>query len=447
MSDTLIAPAAKVPGKHYRWLVLAVLTAVHSTHHIDRNVLSVVVEPIRQEFGLSDSQMGMLGSLGYALAFAVAAIPMGYLVDRVNRRNMLVGILALWSIMTAVCASANSYVQLLLARMGVGMAEAGGAPTAMSMVSDYFPPKQRSTAIGIWYLSSAIGTGIIFLVGGILAQSFGWRTVFLVAGIPGLVLGVILFLVVREPRRGGSEVIVVDTPEASPEAIPAPSADEAEKAATLSEAFAYVLRRPAILSMMAGIVLAAAMSSAFALWSVSFLVRVHQMPLALAGVSIAVAFTVFGIVIPLISGLMGDRLSNSKQGHRPERLALLSATTMTGVVICGVAAALSGSAVMAVAMMCLWCGLMLAHNGPANALVLSLLRPRMRGVVVATLQTVATVVGTGLGPFLVGVLSDVYGGPNSLRWAIMTGMSLNVVAVLCFLNAARTARRDSLLDG
>ncbi|CAN5257717.1 MFS transporter [soil metagenome] len=443
MPKTLTDKLANATDSRYRWLVLAVLTAVHSTHHIDRNVLSVVVEPIRQEFGLSDSQMGMLGSLGYALAFAIAAIPMGYLVDRVNRRNMLVGILALWSVMTAVCASANSYVHLLLARMGVGIAESGGAPTAMSMVSDYFPPKQRSTAIGIWYLSSAIGTGIIFLVGGFLAQSFGWRTVFLVAGIPGLVMGLILFLVVREPPRGGSEVVALDTPDTSP----AEAVDTLEKAATPREAFAYVMRRPAILSMMAGIVLAAAMSSAFALWSVSFLVRVHHMPLALAGVSIAAAFSVFGIIIPLISGLMGDRLSNSKHGHRPERLALLSATTMTGVVLCGVAAALSGSAPVAVAMMCLWCGLMLAHNGPANALVLSLLRPRMRGVVVATLQTVATVVGTGLGPFLVGVLSDVYGGPNSLRWAIMTGMSLNVVAVLCFLNAARTARRDSLLDG
>lgn len=443
MSDTLTSTPPKTEGTRYRWLVLAVLTAVHSTHHIDRNVLSVVVEPIRQEFDLSDSQMGMLGSLGYALAFAIAAIPMGYLVDRVNRRNMLVGILALWSVMTAVCASANSYFHLLLARMGVGIAESGGAPTAMSMVSDYFPPKQRSTAIGIWYLSSAIGTGIIFLVGGILAQSFGWRTVFLVAGIPGLVMALILFFVVREPKRGQSETLVVDTPEASPIVAVEPE----EKAAKLGEAFAYVIRRPAILSMMAGIVLAAAMSSAFALWSVSFLVRVHHMPLALAGISIAVAFSVFGIVIPLIAGLMGDRLSNSKHGHRPERLALLSATTMTGVVICGFAAALSGSAAVAVALMCLWCGFMLAHNGPANALVLSLLRPRMRGVVVATLQTVATVVGTGLGPFLVGVLSDVYGGPNSLRWAIMTGMSLNVVAVLCFLNAARTARRDSLLDG
>lgn len=443
MSEILTTKPAKAAGAHYRWLVLAVLTAVHSTHHIDRNVLSVVVEPIRQEFGLSDSEMGMLGSLGYALAFAVAAIPMGYLVDRVNRRNMLVGILALWSVMTAICASANSYVHLLLARMSVGVAESGGAPTAMSMVSDYFPPKQRSTAIGVWYLSSAIGTGTIFLVGGLLAQSFGWRTVFLVAGIPGLVMGVILFLVVREPLRGASEGVALDIPETSP----ATTVDSSEKAATPREALAYVIARPAILSMMAGIVLAAAMSSAFALWSVSFLVRVHHMPLALAGVSIAAAFSVFGIVIPLISGLMGDRLSNSKHGHRPERLALLSATTMTGVVICGIAAALSDSAIVAVAMMCLWCGLMLAHNGPANALVLGLLRPRMRGVVIATLQTVATVVGTGLGPFLVGVLSDVYGGPNSLRWAIMTGMSLNVLAVLCFLNAARTARRDSLLDG
>ena len=433
----------KTGGKHYRWLVLAVLTAVHSTHHIDRNVLSVVVEPIRQEFGLNDTQMGLIGSLGFALAFAIAAIPMGYLVDRVNRRNLLVGILALWSVLTAVCATANSFFHLLLARMGVGIAESGGAPTAMSMVSDYFPPKERSTAAGVWYLSSAIGTGIIFLVGGYLAQRFGWRTVFFVAGLPGLVMAVLLILTVREPRRGRSEIVIADASEARPVA----AVVDAEKPAALREALAYVIRRPAILSMMAGIVLAAAMSSAFALWSVSFLVRVHHMSLPLAGVSIAVAFSVFGIVIPLISGLMGDRLSNSALGHRPERLALLSATTMTGVVICGVAAATSGSASIAVLMMCLWCGLMLAHNGPANALVLSLLRPRMRGVVVATLQAVATVVGTGLGPFLVGVLSDTYGGPNSLRWAILTGMSLNAVAVLCFLNAARTARRDSLLDG
>lgn len=428
----------------YRWFVLAVLTAVHSTHHIDRNVLSVVVEPIRQEFGLNDSQMGLIGSLGYALAFGVAALPIGYLVDRVNRKKLLVGILTLWSVMTALSASANSFIHLLLARMGVGAAEAGGSPTGLSIVSDYFPPKERSTAVGIWYLSSAIGTGIIFLVGGYLAQHYGWRTVFLVAGVPGVIMALILMFAVREPRRGASEIADAGPPDAPVGVNAPPPAEEAP--AKLGEALAYVLRRPAILSMMAGIVLAAAMSSAFGLWSVSFLVRVHHLPIALAAVCIAVAFSVFGIIIPLISGVMGDKLANSKFGRKPERLALLSATTMTGVVICGSAAALSQQAPVAIAMMCLWCGFMLAHNGPANALVLTLLRPRMRGVVIASLQIIATVLGNGLGPFLVGMLSDVYGGPNSLRWAILTGMSLNVIAVLCFLNGARTAARDSLRE-
>ncbi|MDB5425237.1 MAG: major facilitator superfamily 1 [Phenylobacterium sp.] len=428
---------------NYRWLVLAVLTAVHSTHHIDRNVLSVVVEPIRKEFGLSDGQMGLIGSLGYALAFGLAALPIGYLVDRLNRRNMLVCILALWSGMTALSASANSFIQLLLARMGVGAAEAGGSPTAMSMVSDYFPAKERSTAVGIWYLSSAIGTGIIFLVGGYLAQRFGWRQVFLVAGIPGVIMAVLLVLLVKEPRRGASELVATETETTG--AVASVKTEEAP--AKLGEAFAYVLRRPSILFMMAGIVLAAAMSSAFGLWSVSFLVRVHGMKIAQAALWIAGAFSILGILLPLGAGVLGDRLANSKHGRRPERLALLSASTMTGVVICGCAAALVHSTILAALLMCMWCGLMLAHNGPANALVLTLLRPRMRGVVVASLQIIATVFGNGLGPFLVGVLSDLYGGPNSLRWAILTGMSLNVAAVLCFLTAAIFARRDSAREG
>lgn len=427
---------AQLSGSSYRWFVLAVLTAVHSTHHIDRNVVFVVAEPIRQEFQLSDSQLGLIGSLGYAIAFALAALPIGYLVDRVNRRNLLAIILTLWSAMTAVGATATNYVQLLLARMGVGVVEAGGSPTAMSMVSDYFAPKERSTAVGIWYLSSGIGTGIIFLVGGYLAQRFGWREVFLVAGAPGIILALVLFFTVREPTRGGAE----------PDEVERPTEAGVESPTTLPEAFRYVLRRPAILSLMAAIVLAAAMSSAFGMWSVSFLVRVHDLQLAHASAFISIAFATAGIFIPLAAGVLGDRLAASRHGPRPERLALLSAATMTGVVISGSFAVLTGDSRMAVVLMCLWCGLMLAHNGPANALVLTLLRPRMRGVVIATLQILATVLGNGLGPFLVGVLSDLYGNSDSLRWAILTGMLLNVAAVLCFLNAARTTRRDLALE-
>ena len=417
----------------HRWWALAVLTAAQSCHHIDRNVVSVVVEPLRQEFHLTDGQVGLVGTFGYAVAFAIAALPIGYLVDRINRRTMLALILALWSGLTALGGVANSFVHLLLARMGVGAAEAGGSPTAMSILSDYFPPNQRSTALGVWYLASGIGTGLIFLVGGLIASTYGWRAVFYVAAVPGLIVAAVMLFTVREPKRGGAEAVR----KASAPVLPGD-----DRAATLPEAFRYVVRRPAMWCTMIAIIITAAMSSAFGLWSVSFLVRIHHVPLKVAGMWIAVAFAIFGTVIPLIAGIMGDRLASSKAVMKPERLALVSAFTMTGVVITGTTAALTSSTPLAIAMMLLWCGFMLGHNGPANALIVTLLRPRMRGVVVATQQIVASLVGAGLGPMLVGMLSDMYGGPDSLRWAIVTGMSVNVIAVGLFLLASTQARKD-----
>jgi MFS family permease len=423
-------------GATNRWWALAVLTAAQACHHIDRNVVSVVAEPIRAEFHLSDSQVGLMGTLAYAIAFAVAALPMGYLVDRISRRNLLAAILAIWSGMTALGGAANSFIHLVVARMGVGAAEAGGSPTAVSMVSDFFGPKNRSTALGVWYLSSGIGTGIIFLVGGFLAKAFGWRTVFLVAAIPGFLVALTLLLTVREPRRGAAESREV-------EASPAPGD---ELPATPAESLLFVLRRPSILCAMASIIMGAAMSSAFGLWAVSFLVRIHHIDLPVAAMWIALAFAGFGTVIPLAAGIFGDRFAASKTGPRPGRLPLLSACTMSGVVIFGSLAALSPSPAVAIGAMLLWCGFMLAHNGPANAFIVTLLRPRMRGQVVAGLQMIASLVGAGLGPFLVGMLSDFYGGPNSLRWAILTGMSLNALAVVFFLISAWRARRDIALD-
>jgi MFS family permease len=422
---------AKASG--YKWWVLAVLTAAQSCHQLDRNVLSVVVEPVRHEFHLSDGQVGLLSSLIYAIAFAIAALPIGYMVDRFSRRNMLAAILAIWSGMTALGGLTTSYLTLILVRIGVASAEAGGSPTAMSMLSDYFPPKERSTALGIWYASAGIGTGIIFLVGGFLAQNFGWRTVFFVAAIPGFIVALTMLLTVREPPRGTMELA----------AVKAATVLGDEKAATVPEAFAYVLRRPSVLFTMGSIVLTAAMSSAYGLWAVSFLIRVHGLHLAKAAVMVSVAFAIFGTVIPFFWGVLGDKMATARDGtSRPGRLALVSAISMTGVVIFGTTAALSHNTPLVIGCMWMWCGLMLAHNGPANALVISMLRPRMRGTVIATLQIVAQIMGFGLGPFLVGVLSDMYGGPNSLRYAIVTGMSVNVIAVIFFLIASTKAQKD-----
>lgn len=413
------------PGA-YRWYALGLLTCVQICHYLDRNVVSVVVEPMRAEFGLSDGQVGLVAGLGYGLVFGVACVPIGYLVDRVNRRNLLAVILVCWSGLTAAGGLAQSYLHLLLARMGVGAAEAGGSPTGMSILSDYFGPGQRSTALGVWYLSAGLGTAAMFLVGGHVVQTHGWRAAFFLAGAPGLVVALLVLFTLREPGRGQVEAKAAADPAAP----------------SLAEAAAYVVRRPAILHLMAGIVLTAAMTSAFALWAVSFFVRVHHMQIREVTIWIAFGLSVVGVVVPMLTAAGADRLAAPRSGPRPERLALVSALTASGVVVVGASMALTSNVSLALLLMCAWCGLMLAHNGPANGLLVSLVQPRMRGVVVGALQMMAAVMGMGLGPYVVGLLSDLYGGENSLRWAIVTGMTINVWAVAHFLLAAAAVRRD-----
>lgn len=414
----------------YRWYALSLLTAAQICHYLDRNVISVAVEPIRREFALSDAQVGIVGGLAYAVAFAVAALPMGYLVDRVDRRKLLAAIMLCWSGLTALGGLAQSHAQLLLARVGVGAAEAGGSPAGMSILSDYFGPKQRSTALGIWYLSAGVGTALIFIIGGHVAQTYGWRAAFLLAGAPGLAVALLMILTLREPRRGQSDTQTAD-------AEPAPS---------LREALTYVLARPEILHLTAGIVLAAAMTSAFALWTMSFFVRVHGMQIAEVGVWMALGLSIPGTLVPLLFAAGADRLASSRRGPRPERLALVCAGTATAVVIVATAMALAADVRIALGLMCVWAGLMLAHNGPANGLLVSLLRPRMRGTVIAALQILSALMGFGLGPYVVGVLSDLYGGADSLRWAIVTGMAINAWAVIHFLAAARWVRAARIRD-
>jgi MFS family permease len=152
--------------------------------------------------------------------------------------------------------------------------------------------------------------------------------------------------------------------------------------------------------------------------------------------------SVVGVVVPMLTAAGADRLAAPRSGPRPERLALVSALTASGVVVVGASMALTSNVSLALLLMCAWCGLMLAHNGPANGLLVSLVQPRMRGVVVGALQMMAAVMGMGLGPYVVGLLSDLYGGENSLRWAIVTGMTINVWAVAHFLLAAAAVRRD-----
>ncbi|MEA3132564.1 MAG: hypothetical protein QOG17_410, partial [Gammaproteobacteria bacterium] len=187
------------------WYALTIMLLVYSCHFLDRAVLSLVAEPVRKEFGLSDSQLGMLNGFAFGLMFAVAGIPIGLLVDRINRSRLLACMVFLWSSATALCGLAQSYLALLTGRMAVGAAEAGGAPTSLSLMSDYFPPRLRSTAVGFYYLGNAVGGLMIFLVGSRVAAQYGWRAALLVAAVPGIALAVVAFATLREPVRGGTE--------------------------------------------------------------------------------------------------------------------------------------------------------------------------------------------------------------------------------------------------
>jgi len=197
------APPAELRPKPepMRWYALAVFTLVYTMINIDRGILSVMIEPIKKEFHLNDSQVGLLTGIAFALFFGIAGIPFGRWTDRGNRKTVLGVSLLLFSLMTAACGLAGNFVHLLLARMVVGAGEAGGGPTTISMTSDYFPPERRATAISIYYLGSPLGQMITLFFGGMIISAYGWRSGFLAAGGLGLLLLTLIVLTLPEPQR------------------------------------------------------------------------------------------------------------------------------------------------------------------------------------------------------------------------------------------------------
>jgi len=189
-------------GSHF---ALALLVVVYTFNFIDRQILSILIEPIKLELGLNDTQMGLLTGFAFALFYATLGIPIARYADRANRRNLIAAALGVWSIMTAVSGLAGNFWHLLIARIGVGVGEAGCSPPAHSIIADYFPAEKRATALGIYSLGIPVGIMFGLFAGGWINEYFGWRIAFFVVGIPGLVLAVIVRFTMREPERGMAE--------------------------------------------------------------------------------------------------------------------------------------------------------------------------------------------------------------------------------------------------
>ena len=413
--------ASRIGSRHYTLLILAL---AYSCNVMDRNILTILLEPIRREFGLSDTQLGLLSGLSFAIFYALAGLPLGAAADRLNRRNLIVVCLTVWSGMTAVCGLSRTFVQLLIARIGVGVGEAGGAPAAMAMISDLFPARQRATAISAFYLASPVGAMAALAGGGWVTHSYGWRWGFVAAGIPGLILAFVLLLTVREPARGQSD----DT--ATPPA-----------AQPLAETLRFILSQRSLLHLIAGVALTVFVVSGIGTWSASFFIRSHGFSTARIGPILALSTGIVGFMGTIGGGVIVDRVGRRDDRRRCWALAISSALTAPLIAAC----VLVPSPTAAIVFYTLYMLTSYFWYGPVNGLCQSLVDVRMRATISSVVYLTGNLLGFGLGSQIIGLLSDYLSaryGAESLRYGMLVAALFSLWAGLHFYLAARTVRQD-----
>lgn len=411
-------------GGGYKWYVLGLLVMIYVLSTIDRLVLSVVTEPMKAEFHLTDKDIGGL-AMAFSVAFGVAVLPMGWLVDRVSRRIFLGIAVAAWSVLTCLCAFTTNYASLLLARMGVGLGEAPSGPACLSLIADTFPITQRNTAVGIYTGGTAIGQIVLFVVGGWLMLHFNWRDVFLLAGGPGFFLTLLLFFTTREPVRGSFDEKPIDQKRAA-----AGQARFGKKSP--------ILANPSLLLAMIALTFATGTAYSVTVWVTSFLIRLHGQTVSQAAIWTGVGFGVCTTIGALAVGPLADRYSRGN----PYRLAVIPLIATTIAFIGGTVMVLSLSLPMSLAGL----GLMGIMTGffmsTGYSLVMSLSAPDQRGTTLAMTKLFTVLIGDGPVPLLTGAISDAVGGPGSLRPALLGTMFLLLISAFSYLLVRRAISRQ-----
>lgn len=408
-----LGKAGDEPGLAPRaWYAVLVLMLIYACHYLDRSVISIVAEPIRLEFGLSDRELGLLTGLAYGMSFALAGLPFGYLIDRVNRRRLISTVVVVWSSMTALAGLVQSYAGLLVTRVLLGAAEAGGTPTAMSLISDLFPARLRSTALGVYYLGAGIGAAASAVIAAVVAAQYGWRAAFIVAGVPGIVLGLLAWFTLRDVARGASDNRVTDEP-----------------APRLAVVFRFMAGQKAVVALIAAVALAAAGVSAIGAWLPALLMRNHAMGLGQAGLITALAFGLFSSLGTLVGGIAADRFAR----HGPTRRLWFCAAMAFIAAPAGAGAALATDSNVAIGLFFVAAFSTFTVFPSGFGMAMALMPPTMRGMTAATAQVTSNLLGYGVGPFAVGALSTAIGGNDSLRhgmaWVCAATMVLAAVAL------------------
>ncbi|MEE4360210.1 MAG: MFS transporter [Pseudomonadales bacterium] len=403
-TGTAAAPPSVLFSEATRRYVLGVLVVTYTFNFIDRQILGILVEPIRLELGVGDTEMGLLTGLGFAIFYTLMGIPIARLADRSNRRNLIAGAVGVWSLFTAAQGMAQNYWQLLAFRVGVGVGEAGCSPPAHSMISDYYPANQRATALGLYSLGIPVGILFGFFVGGWMNEFFGWRVAFFVVGIPGLLLALVIRFTVQEPPRGMSEARETVDPEAAQPAI--------------GRVFAYLVARRSFVHMAIGGGLAAFVGYGLISWAAAFLARTHGMSSGEIGTWLGLIFGIPGGIGIALGGRLADRY-----GARDSRWYLW--VVAVALAICfpaGIGVYLTGNATVALLFLIIPVMLGNFYQATTFAQTQTLVGLRMRSVAAAMLLFTVNIIGLALGPSVVGFVSDLLApsyGDDSLRWALL----------------------------
>lgn len=414
---------ARTASPTYAWYVVAVLLLAYTLSFIDRMILSLLVGPIKADLGISDTQMSLLMGFAFAIFYSALGIPLGWLADRRARRGLIVAGIAAWSLMTAACAFARGYAGLFMARIGVGVGEATLSPAAYSMLGDYFPREKLGRAMAVYSIGVPLGSGIALMAGSVVVKMVTegppvvlpivgalepWRLTFLWVGLPGLLVALLVALTVREPPRMGA----------------APKAGSGELVAFLKT------HPAAIAAHFGGMALVALVMYGAMAWIPQFLHRTYGMPVPQAGLWFGVATASCGAGGLLLGGWLADRLYRRgfKDAHlRVIRLnAVLLAPLFVGM-------ALAPSAPLALGLMVVAMLVGTIHGGVAGAALQMITPNRLRARMVALYFLVANLIGLGLGPTAIALVTELaFGRPEALRYglAIVTAVALPISALI-----------------
>jgi predicted MFS family arabinose efflux permease len=412
-----------------RGVTLTLLTTAYFFSYMDRQILAILQELIRKDLLLSDTQLGLLAGFAFAIFYATLGIPVARLADRGNRVNIIAIALALWSLMTAVCGLAQNFVQLLLARIGVGVGEAGSSPPSHSIIADLYPPEKRAGAMGIYSLGVVLGTAFGTMIGGTVAHLYGWRVAMFTVGLPGIALAVLVKMFVVEPPRGMSD--------AKPGVV-----EERGAIPPLGEGFRTMLASGPAFNLVMGVTITSLIGYGHAAFGPSFL----QRSVGLSMIDVARYVAPVGAVCGTISAVGGGWLANkvaARWGLHAQAWLVL-ALKCVGLPL-SFMFYFSSDPYVAIPLYWLSVLFVSSYLGPTFALIQGLAPLRMRALWAAVTLLVINLVGLGLGPTAIGVISDLLRptfGEDSLRWAMLTFAAATPWALWHYWRAGQLLKRS-----